>query len=56
VSACVIKVIQTTLLRRGDGKKTPVRIIEQFWSLDGALLAENDPLAKIVYPENEEEL
>lgn len=42
--ARVIQVIQTTLLRRGEGKseENPVRVIEQFWSLDGELLAEND--------------
>lgn len=42
----VIQVIRTTLLRRGDGKEDPIRIIEQFWSLDGQLLAENDPIAR----------
>jgi len=42
--ARVIQVVQTTLLRRGEGKSEgdPVRVIEQFWSLDGELLAEND--------------
>lgn len=41
--ARLIQVIQTTLLRRGKGKEgDPIRIIEQFWSVDGKLLAEND--------------
>lgn len=41
----VIKVVRTYLMRRGKGVPgSPVRIIEQFWSLDGTLLAENDPL------------
>jgi len=41
----VIKVIRTTLTGRGKGKEGSVyRKIEQFWSLDGELLAENDPI------------
>ena len=40
----VIQVIRTTLLRMGEGTdKDPIRRIEQFWTLDGILLAENDP-------------
>lgn len=42
-TAKVVQVIETTLRRRGDGVKTPVRVITQFWSLDGELLAEVDP-------------
>jgi hypothetical protein len=43
-TAKVIQVIETTLLRRGDGtKRNPVRVITQYWSLDGKLLVENDP-------------
>ena len=44
-SARVIQVIVTNLTRRGSGK-TPedtVRVITQYWSFDGALLAEVDP-------------
>ena len=42
--AQVIKVIRTYILRRGKGVDgDPIRIIEQFWTLDGELLAENDP-------------
>lgn len=39
-----IEVIETTLLRRGSGQSSedPVRIIRQYWSLDGKLLAEVD--------------
>lgn len=40
----VMQVIRTTNLRRGDGKTTPIRCITQYWSLDGELLAEVDPL------------
>ena len=40
----LIQVIRTTLLRRGDGKTTPIRVITQYWSTDGELLAEVDPL------------
>ncbi len=39
----VLQVIRTTLLRRGDGKLDPIRIITQYWSFSGELLAEVDP-------------
>ena len=39
----VIEVIETTLTRRGDGKDAPVRVIRQYWSKGGELLAEVDP-------------
>lgn len=43
-TAEVIKVIRTTLTRRGKGTEdSPIRVIEEFWSLDGELLASNDP-------------
>jgi hypothetical protein len=42
----VMQVIRTTNLRRGDGSNAaPIRAITQFWSMDGDLLAEVDPLA-----------
>lgn len=43
--AKVIQVIKTTLTRRGSGKNDtdPIRIVTQYWSLDGELLAEVDP-------------
>ena len=45
----VIQVIRTRLLRRGDGKSeaNPVRIITQYWTLDGKLLWEEDPCTYI---------
>lgn len=44
----VIQVVRTYLLGRGEGiPGSPFRRIEQYWSLDGRLLAENDPLDKI---------
>lgn len=45
----VIQVIRTTLTRRGLGKTSedPVRIITQYWSLDGKLLWEHDPCAEV---------
>jgi|GEM_PF-3252443 len=49
----VIEVIETTLTRRGAGKDSsdPVRVITQYWSRDGKLLAEVDPhVAKKVDP------
>lgn len=48
-TARVIQVIETTILRRGEGKSAsdPVRIIRQYWSLDGVLICEVDPCAKL---------
>jgi hypothetical protein len=39
-----IQVIETRLTRRGSGKSfdDPVRVIKQYWSLEGELLAEVD--------------
>jgi len=40
----VIEVVETTLLRRGEGTSTdPFRCITQYWSKDGQLLCEHDP-------------
>jgi hypothetical protein len=44
-AARVIEVVQTTLVRRGDGIVGPFRSIIQYWSKNGALLAEYDPFA-----------
>lgn len=43
-----MQVIQTTNLRRGDGVNTPIRAITQYWSMQGDLLAEVDPLASLI--------
>jgi hypothetical protein len=43
MSARLIQVIETDLERRGNGKTTPIRIIKQYYSVDGELLAEVDP-------------
>lgn len=42
--AKVIQVIETDLTRRGSGKDEtdPIRLVRQYWSLDGDLLAEVD--------------
>lgn len=44
-TARVIQVIETTLTRRGEGKDAsdPVRIVTQYWTLDGHLIVEKDP-------------
>lgn len=43
-SVRVIQVVETTLTRRGKGiESDPIRIVRQYWSLDGRLLAEVDP-------------
>lgn len=40
----IIQVIHTHLLRRGEGKSEadPIRIIDQYWTMDGTLLFEWD--------------
>ena len=43
-TARVIQVIQTTLTRRGTGKTSIIRVVTQYWSFDGQLLWEVDPL------------
>jgi len=43
----VIKVIRTTLERRGNGKDDPIRRIEQYWDMEGNLIIENDPCKSI---------
>jgi hypothetical protein len=46
-NAEVIQVIRTELERRGTGAEgDPYRRIEQYWTLDGKLLFENDPYGK----------
>lgn len=46
--ARVVQVIETRLERRGSGKDvtSPIRIITQYWSLEGELLAEVDPFVR----------
>lgn len=46
--ARVIQVIETTLTRRGSGltKDSILRVVRQYWSLDGKLLAEIDPITE----------
>ncbi len=41
----ILKLIKTQILRRGEGVKSdPVRIITQYWDLEGNLVFEIDPL------------
>ena len=42
-NARVMQVIVTELTSRGDGVDDPIRVITQYWSFDGKLLAEVDP-------------
>ncbi len=49
--AKIITVIETSLATRGDGERTPVRILTQYWTQAGELLAEKDPCAWIITPE-----
>jgi len=41
-SAEVIQVIRTTALKGSGTSKDPVRIVTQYWSLEGILLAESE--------------
>jgi hypothetical protein len=42
--AKVVQLIHTSLLRRGAGvANDPVRIIDQWWTMDGELVVERDP-------------
>lgn len=44
----VIQVIETYLERRGNGTPDdPIRIIHQYWGMDGRLLWEVDPQVEI---------
>lgn len=45
-SAQVIQVIKTESLRGEGTNEDMCRIVKQYWSFDGELLAENDPCAK----------
>lgn len=40
----VLQVIETTLTRRGNGTDDPIRVITEYWDMDGNKLAEVDPL------------
>jgi len=44
----VIKVIESTIMRRGSGidASDPIRIVTQYWTLDGKLIFEIDPERK----------
>lgn len=44
-SAKVIIVIQTVSRAGSGSEKDPNRFIKKFWSLDGELLAVNDPIS-----------
>ena len=43
-SAKVIQVIETRSARGSGSENQPIRIVMQYWSLEGDLLAENDPI------------
>lgn len=38
------KLIHTRLFRRGNGKDDPIRIIDQWWDMEGKLIFEYDPI------------
>jgi len=48
-------VLWVRLIRGHGTSESPIRQVQQFWSPDGKLLAERDPLAKITYPKPEQD-
>lgn len=46
-SAKTLMCIVARILRKGDGKETPVRIVTQVFTTEGELIAESDPGACI---------
>lgn len=43
-----IAITETTLTRRGRGVEgDPIRIVTQYWSIDGQFLAEHDPFQNL---------
>ena len=46
-TAVLMECIVTTIARRGDGVSTdsPIRVVTQVWTKEGALIAERDPCA-----------
>jgi hypothetical protein len=50
----VMQVIETQLVRHGDGtKRSPIRIITQYWDMEGKLIFEIDPCASTIPVEKE---
>lgn len=47
-SAKAIQVIETLCVRGAGTEESPVRTVVQYWSMEGKLLAENDPEANRV--------
>lgn len=43
-AAKVIQVIETISLKGSGTEDDPTRAVKQYWSFDGALIAENDPI------------
>lgn len=43
----VMQIIETTIKRRGTGETgSPIRIITQYWTMEGVLIFEIDPIAE----------
>lgn len=48
-SVKVIQVVETLCARGAGTDESPVRTVVQYWSMEGKLLAENDPEANRFY-------
>ena len=46
IGAKVRTVIETVALKGNDTKESPLRLIQQYWSLEGELLAEKDAFSE----------
>lgn len=55
-SAKVIRVIETTAKRGSGTEKDPVRMVTQYWDLEGKLLAESDMEHDAVLLKHEEKI
>lgn len=52
----VIQVVETTILRRGTGAVgDPIRVITQYWGMDGKLLCEIDPIDSLIQGHRDKE-
>lgn len=47
-SARVIQVIETKSARGAGTEEQPMRIVTQYWTTEGAFLAEDDPCATVI--------
>ena len=42
----IVTLIKTVLTKKGNGKDDPIRLVTQYWDLEGNLIFEIDPVIK----------